>query len=151
MKIIHNYLLTFSQHCKIYTFGTLFLKQKVYLTYRMFSWYRKIEKAQQLTAALIKKFGLSCCHEENRDTNKDSFIFLKYYWSPPVEQPVQFINSMSDKGLVNSIARTYTSGIAYYLKLYNCKDVTQKNFLVKRLLESFKRKSKSKTNKVIDN
>lgn len=117
----------------------------------MFSWYRKIEKAQQLTAALIKKFGLSCCHEENRDTNKDSFIFLKYYWSPPVEQSVQFINSMSAKGLVDSIARTYTSGIAYYLKLYNCKDVTQKNFLVKRLLESFKRKSKSKTNKVIDN
>lgn len=58
---------------------------------------------------------------------------------------------MSAKGLVDSIARTYTSGIAYYLKLYNCKDVTQKNFLVKRLLESFKRKSKSETNKVIDN
>lgn len=33
---------------------------------------------------------------------------------------------MSAKGLVDSIARTYTSGIAYYLKLYNCKDVTQK-------------------------
>lgn len=50
---------------------------------------------------------------------------------------------MSAKGLADSTARTYISGIAYYLKLDNYKDVTQ-IFLVKKLLEGYKRESKSK-------
>lgn len=65
---------------------------------------------------------------EFRDT-----ITLERLWPPPLEQIIQFVGYMSARGLGESTAKTYLSGISYYLKLYNYTDVTQ-NFIVRKLL-----------------
>lgn len=65
---------------------------------------------------------------EFRDT-----ITLERLWPPPLEQIIQCVGYMSARGLGESTAKTYLSGISYYLKLYNYTDVTQ-NFIVRKLL-----------------
>ena len=68
---------------------------------------------------------------------------MEKLWPPPLEHVVQFIGYMSVKGLGESTARTYVAGIAYHLKINGHVDVTQ-NFIVKKLLEGYRRKSKTK-------
>ena len=64
-------------------------------------------------------------------------------WPPSLEQIVHFIGFMSAKGLSDATARTYNAGMSYKLKLQNYPDETQ-NFIVKKLLEGYKRSSKCK-------
>ena len=68
---------------------------------------------------------------------------MEKLWPPPLEHVVQFIGYMSVKGLGESTARTYVSGIAYHLNINGHINVTQ-NFIVKKLLEGYRRNSKSK-------
>ncbi|XP_055996171.1 uncharacterized protein LOC130054184 isoform X1 [Ostrea edulis] len=76
------------------------------------------------------------CFEEFQDS-----LNLSKIWPPTLEQIVLFIGYMSAKHLSVATARTYISAISYKLKIQNNRDETQ-SFLVKKLLEGFRRKVK---------
>ena len=68
-------------------------------------------------------------------------------WPPTLEHIVQFIGYMSVKEMSDSTARTYIAGIAYQLKINNDQDITQ-NFLIRKLLEGYRRKNKTKDSRL---
>ena len=86
--------------------------------------------------------GLKCFEEFHYN-----FGGKKSSWPPTLEHIIEFIGYMSVKGFTDSTAKTYIAGISYYLKLQNHFDFTQ-NFIVKKLLEGYKRKAKTKDNRM---
>ena len=72
---------------------------------------------------------------------------MRNTWPPTLEHIVQFIGYMSVKEMSDSTARTYIAGITYQLKINNEQDITQ-IFLIRKLLEGYRRKNKTKDSRL---